>query len=482
MSLDQPGVELFEGFATRGLDQEETATPVFIGFTEKGQPGSLFFVETLTEFSDQLGGPLAPAQASDLAPVLFHTARHYFDNGGGGCFVCPLGNYAELEGLSGDALIARLDDERIRQTVAGERRIALVAVPDLVLLDGLSVADDGSTWSRAWRSVLELCESRRGLFGLLDTPASPELARQCAQRFCADVNSERRAWVSAYWPRLVTDYERSASPPESALAARARGASVLAVATSAASVRLSYTGAQASGDQERAIASVSVRADDSTRKWKEVRASAFTWEVVPASGAVAAKIGECDRDRGIWTAPANLALSRVVKPISPQLDADDLYSETGVSINLIRSFPGRGVRIWGCRTLADGTSTYWRYLQVRRLVGYIETSLAQLARFVVFEPNNEITWAKLKGQTLTWLRALWMRGALAGVNEKDAFSVLVGLDESMTRDDIAVGRLVMTVDLAVLAPAEFIQINLQFHTGETQTRSPNANRYEGEPS
>ena len=463
MSLDQPGIELFESIVQQRRDDEETATPVFVGFTQNGQAGRLDFFDTFADFADELGGPFADSGSGAPAPVLYHAVRHYFDNGGSGCFVYSVANYPALEGLTGTAFIAMLEDDRLRQNVGAEGRIALVCVPDLVLLDALQPDDDA--WSRAWQAILALCESRRGLFGLLDTPATADTAIRCAKRFSGAVSAERRAWVAAYWPRLVTDYERVDSAAEQAASSQP-APPVLAVADS-----------ERPGERPDArdagsatVPSVSVRAADSRGKLVETRASALAWEIVPASAAVAAKIGGADRDNGIWTAPANVPLRHVVKPASPWSEADGLFSDDGVSINLIRSFPGRGVRIWGCRTLSDGTRMHDCYLQVRRLVAYIEASLAETARFVVFEPNNEITWAKLRGLAVTRLRALWMKGALAGVNEQDAFRVRIGLDESMTAEDVATGKLIMTIDVATLVPAEFIQITLQYRTGEADTR------------
>lgn len=471
MSLDQPGIEFFESIVRQGQNDEETATPVFIGLTQNGQAGRLYFFDTFAGFANELGGPSAGSGSGEAAPVLYHAVRHYFDNGGNGCFVHSMDNYPALEGLTGAAFVAMLEDDRIRQNLGGESRIALVCVPDLVLLDVLQSADSADAWSRAWRAILVLCESRRGLFGLLDTPADADIALQCAKRFEMAISTERRAWVAAYWPHLVTDYERVDSATERAVSLPA-GPPALAVADSGQG-----TGGRGVSDQQSAtIPAVSARAGDSRGKLVEIQAGELAWEIVPASAAVAAKIGDGDRQYGIWTAPANVSLLHVVKPASPWSEADELFSEDGISINLIRSFPGRGVRIWGCRTLADGSRMNDCYLQVRRLVAYIEASLAEIARFVVFEPNNEITWAKLKGLAVTWLRALWMKGALAGVNEQDAFRVRVGIDESMTAEDVAAGKLIMTVDVATLLPAEFIQITLQYRTGEADTR------YRGTPT
>jgi phage tail sheath protein FI len=184
--------------------------------------------------------------------------------------------------------------------------------------------------------------------------------------------------------------------------------------------------------------------------------------VLPPSAVMAAVIQQTDRERGVWKAPANVALAHVVQPAVSHLQADGLFNNDGASINLIRSFPGRGVRVWGCRTLTPLTSSPWRYIQIRRLLSYIEAKLIRVGRFSVFEPNNEITWLKLKSRARSWLRKLWRSGGLFGGVESEAFELFVGLNESMTADDIKAGRLIMKVKVCALYPAEFIEIHLRF--------------------
>ncbi|MHA1066705.1 phage tail sheath family protein [Enterobacter ludwigii] len=183
---------------------------------------------------------------------------------------------------------------------------------------------------------------------------------------------------------------------------------------------------------------------------------------VPASGAVLAAIQETDSTSGVWSAPANTPLSQVIQPTFSWLDAVDLFNPNGASVNLIRSFAGRGTRIWGCRTLSPDLNSSYRYVQTRRLMSWCEMNISNLARMFVFEPNSELTWYKIKGFTIMWLRDLWLLGGLYGEQEQDAFQVLLGLDESMTNEDILAGRMVMNVRLAMLSPAEFIDLSLVF--------------------
>ncbi|MCA6220842.1 phage tail sheath family protein [Photorhabdus antumapuensis] len=184
--------------------------------------------------------------------------------------------------------------------------------------------------------------------------------------------------------------------------------------------------------------------------------------VLSPTAAVAAVIQRNDHQKGVWTAPANVALAKVIGPVRSFIEAGALFNQEVPSLNLVRSFPGKGIKIWGCRTLDNDPASPWRYIQLRRLVSYIETHMTQLGRAFVFEPNNAITWMKFKGQAHNWLRQLWLKGGLRGTQEDQAFEVSLGVNESMSEADILAGKMIMTIKLALLIPAEFIELSLTF--------------------
>lgn len=194
---------------------------------------------------------------------------------------------------------------------------------------------------------------------------------------------------------------------------------------------------------------------------------AGTMVTVPPSGAVLAAIQKTDNTKGVWSAPANIVLSQVTRPSYSWLDATELFDPDGASLNLIRSFPGRGTRIWGCRTLTEDSGSSFRYVQTRRLITWCEINIGHLGRMFVFEPNNEITWFKFRGIVTNWLRQLWQQGGLYGQQEQDAFQILLGLDETMTQNDIQAGKMIMNIQLAVISPAEFIELSLVFNMNAT---------------
>ena len=185
--------------------------------------------------------------------------------------------------------------------------------------------------------------------------------------------------------------------------------------------------------------------------------------LLPPSAAMAGIYTMVDNSRGVWKAPANVSLSGVISPtvpISADQQEDLNVTPQGKSINAIRSFIGEGVLVWGARTL-DGNSLDWRYINVRRTMIKLEESCKLAAKALVFEPNVATTWVTIKSLIQNFLTSIWKRGGLAGAVPEDAFSVHVGLGDTMTPDDILEGILRVQVFVAIVRPAEFIEITFQ---------------------
>lgn len=180
--------------------------------------------------------------------------------------------------------------------------------------------------------------------------------------------------------------------------------------------------------------------------------------VLPPSAAMAGIYASVDSARGVWKAPANVAVANVIGPeknISDDEQSAMNNDPKGKSINAIRSFYGRGTLVWGARTL-DGNSNEWRYIPVRRLFITVEESIQKATAFAVFEPNDISTWLKVKAMIDSYLFGLWQQGALAGPTPRAAYYVNVGLGKTMTDDDILNGRMIVEVGIAAVRPAEFI--------------------------
>jgi phage tail sheath protein FI len=176
--------------------------------------------------------------------------------------------------------------------------------------------------------------------------------------------------------------------------------------------------------------------------------------LVPPSGHVAGVYARTDEEKGVHKAPANERLDAVVDVERIVTDVDHgLLNETGV--NVIRFFRGRGHRVWGARTIAPQTRTQWRYVNVRRLLLFIEESIQEGTEFAVFEPNNEALWETVKRQVTGFLTRVWRSGALVGTQPDEAFRVKV--DEELNPPETrALGQLIIEVRVAPTTPAEFI--------------------------
>ena len=186
--------------------------------------------------------------------------------------------------------------------------------------------------------------------------------------------------------------------------------------------------------------------------------------VLPASGGMAGVMTTIDNQDGVWQAPANTTIvgaASVTINLSDSQQANlNMDAVSGKSINCIRFFNGLGLLVWGARTL-DGNSQDWRYLSVRRTMIYIEQSCKLAAQAYVFEPNDKNTWAAVTAMISSFLTTLWQAGGLQGASPADAYSVACGLGSTMTGDDILNGFMNVTVNVAVVRPAEFIVFTFQ---------------------
>jgi phage tail sheath protein FI len=179
---------------------------------------------------------------------------------------------------------------------------------------------------------------------------------------------------------------------------------------------------------------------------------------VPPSGAIAGVYANVDNARGVWKAPANVSVNGIIglsDDITHKEQETMNIHESGKSVNAIRKFTGKGLLVWGARTL-DGNSNDWRYINVRRLANMIQESTKKACMNFVFEPNVKQTWVNVKGMIENYLTTLWSDGALAGAKPEDAFFVSVGLNETMSSQDINEGRLIVKIGYAPSRPAEFI--------------------------
>ncbi|WP_323839848.1 phage tail sheath family protein [Photorhabdus africana] len=336
----------------------------------------------------------------DKSGLIYYSVRHFFENGGQQAYVLSLGSDKQRQDLP--SLLTALQQDWVKQAIATENEITLIVVPEIAHLNQIN-------------------------------NVSPKLGQ----------HNKIQLWLQSW--QSVLDLCKS---------------------------RRGIMGLLDAPDNPTLAAECLKQFSSADRQWGAVywpRVKSAYQEnnqpiVLSPTSAVAAVIQHYDNQMAVWHAPANVALAKVISPVRSYIDADALFNPEGTSLNLVRSFPGKGIKIWGCRTLDNTPGSPWRYIQIRRLVSYIEAHMTQLGRAFVFEPNNAITWMKFKGQAHNWLRQLWLKGGLRGTQEDQAFEVLLGVNESMSEADLQAGKMIIKIRLAVLIPAEFIELNLTFDT------------------
>ena len=192
-----------------------------------------------------------------------------------------------------------------------------------------------------------------------------------------------------------------------------------------------------------------VKVDIETKENDKVK---LIQDFVPPSGYVAGIYARSDIEKGVHKAPANEIIRGVLKiELSITKGEQEILNPKG--INCIRSFPGRGIRVWGARTTAS--DALWKYVNVRRLFLYLEESIEEGTQWVVFEPNDEKLWARVKQTITQFLTRVWKDGMLMGTTAEEAFFVKCDRT-TMTQDDIDNGRLIVLIGVAPVKPAEFV--------------------------
>jgi len=187
-------------------------------------------------------------------------------------------------------------------------------------------------------------------------------------------------------------------------------------------------------------------------------------KLVPPGGHVLGVYARTDNERGVFKAPANEVLRGVLDLEYDIKDEsqDDLNPK---GVNVTRSFPGRGIRVWGARTITS--DSLWKYVSVRRLFIFLERSIYEGTQWVVFEPNDDRLWARVIDTIRLFLRTQWRLGALMGRTEQEAFHITCDRT-TMTQDDILNGRLICEIGVAPVRPAEFVIFRIFQDTAEAQ--------------
>lgn len=348
--------------------------------------------------------------AGSASTPLSHAVYGFFQNGGGRCYVVNVGKGGP---------IASGGRERIGLDVLEQiDEIAIVAAP-------------GYTDAASYEAVLTHCEKMQDRVGILDAPAQVE-----------DIS-------------LLTQVATARAAASKSSNAEAGGATTGALGGANAGLRPR----QSDGGYGAFYF-----------PWITVRDPLSPNELVnaPPSGHLAGIWARTDATRGVHKAPANESVRGALN-LTYLLTRDEqgILNQSGV--NCIRSFAREGIRVWGARTVADGSSE-WRYLNVRRLFNMIEESIATSTRWIVFEPNDRTLWKSIRRDITAFLTRLWRDGALMGRTPQEAFFVKCD-EETNPPDSIDAGIVVTLIGIAPVKPAEFIVFRMSQYAAGIETEA-----------
>jgi phage tail sheath protein FI len=434
-----PGVYIEEiTFFPPAIAAVDTAVPIFIGYTDKDDmTKKAIKVKSLLEFEE-----LFLSDKWELTYVvnekkieedfsrnqLYYHMQLYFGNGGGKCYIVSLGKRPENP--------SKEDFLEALEIIAKEDEPTLIVMPEATELDFKATMD-------VYQAALAQAANLMDRFVIMDVPEADE----AIEDFRNGIGMNNLRYGAAYYPYLDTTISKYALVNDVDIefknsTAPATPATPAAGGTPAPrSLKNSNIG---SGHLER------------QNMIKQIKEQTL---VLPPSAAIAGVYCTVDSTRGVWKAPANVSLNFVsgcVEKISHEEQAElNIHTEGGKSINAIRAFTGYGVMVWGARTLA-GNDNEWKYVNVRRFYNFVEESVKKAAQQFVFEANDANTWIRVSTMIENFLSNLWRQGALAGATPQEAFFVKVGLDVTMTADDLLNGIMNIEIGLAVVRPAEFI--------------------------
>jgi phage tail sheath protein FI len=491
-SLATPGVYIEEksSFGS-SVVPVATAIPAFVGYTEKASRGSKDLtnqptkISSLGQYEQFFGG--APdtkfnIEASEDSATgfklsfvedsryLLHSAmRLFYTNGGGDCYIVSVGNY-------GDKIDAgQLNDPKGGGIVTLEKFLepTLLVVPDAVLL---SEADCFSVQA----AMLQHCGYKmKNRFAILDvyngTVERTFDEEDIINKFREGVGSNFLQWGASYYPFLNTAIIKSSEIDYTRVANLDGLVEILSKEVADNLEADNITEARADGinaeiskisedNDAEAVKSVNATLTVISPKLNMVIAEMSEMlNVMAPSSAMAGAYTMVDNTSSVAQSPANISLGSVVSTtvnINNDNQEDLNLPLNGKAVNAIRSFQGKGVLVWGARTL-DGNSQDFRYISVRRTLTFLEQSIKFAAEAFVFAPNNATTWSTLRATVANFLTNQWQGGLLAGQSAEDSFEIEIGLGSTMTPTDILDGVLKMTVRVAITRPAEFIVITFE---------------------
>ncbi len=497
-----PGVYVEEvDKGTKPIEGAGTACAAFVGFAESGPVNQPTFIPNFTEFVSTFGGFI---KGGYLAPAVYG----YFQNGGGRCYVTRLpggeGEDTEPKAVAALSSTAKPAIESLTIT-------ALEAGPSGAEISVEITKPGGEGVSEDQFNLLV----RRG--DTEEKFENLSFGKGKAARNVADiVNKESKLIQVAIKDSELTNVEKIPSPGKYSLAVTESTSTALVPVSSDvivgdAAERSGLSGFEVADDvtmlcipdlmalyQAGAITMEGVKAvqlamishceqmkdrfaildcppDMNPQQMKGWRAEEAGYDtkygavyypwirianpwgngdsvLVPPSGHMAGIYARSDTERGVHKAPANEVI-RGVMGLEMQITKSEQDILNPIGVNCIRAFPGRGIRVWGARTLSSDAS--WRYINVRRLFNFVEKSIEMGTQWIVFEPNDADLWARIRRDITAFLTNVWRTGALFGASPSEAFYVKCDAETNPpeVRD---LGQVIIEIGMAPVKPAEFV--------------------------
>ncbi len=502
-----PGVYVEEvDSGSRPIEGVGTAVAAFVGLAEAGPFNQPTLVSNWKQFVGTFGGFTGDA-------YLAHSVYGYFLNGGGNCFIVRVGGGESEPSLAKGQLNAATGDDRgnvppryeIRSTAPGSEGNELtVEIVDantgadnnadlfklLVRRDGKVVEEfDGLSGARGKNGAAAVVTQQSKLIQLIDAQSAPPArpanasirlsggsltatAPPTPSDYVGDV-AERTGFgglesideiTMVCVPDVMAAYQKGWIDLEGVKAVQL----AMIAHCELMGDRMAIIdpppelNAQKVLDWRMNIAGYDSKYAAMYYPWVKVFDPAVNANVfVPPSGHMAGVWGRNDDTRGVHKAPANEVVRGAIALATDLTSREqELLNPNGV--NCIRSFSGRGIRVWGARTLSSDPA--WRYLNVRRLFNYLEESILGGTQWVVFEPNDDALWAKMRRTISSFLVNEWRKGALFGLTPNEAYFVKCDR-ETNPAEGIDAGQVVCEIGVAPVKPAEFVIFRLSQFSG-----------------
>ena len=496
--LKTPGVYIEEiGDYPMSIAGVETSVPAFIGYTEKAtKEGKDLLnkpvrISSFTDYQELFGGafhakfditPIVDLDAKAAITIngndyrigfaennkslLYPSMEFFYANGGGDCYIVSVGTYQgkssltlDMEDLLGTKVVNNIAIEGGLKVLEKEQEPTMLVIPDAVNLTS-------EQCYTVYKAVLKQCATLQSRVAILDIPNGFQEngsggADVNIVSFRNAIGTEYLSYGAAYYPWLHTNITQKSEVDLENINLELTDLAELLPEDTAITLINAYLNDIEKNEHKKQDLHIELLAISSTYTHIIEEICGFI-NLLPPSSAMAGIYTRVDNSSGVWKPPANVSVSNVIKP-SVNITHEDQeglnVDFSGKSINAIRIFPVRGTLVWGARTL-DGNSSDWRYINIRRTAIMLKQSIKLALGALVFEPNDANTWHVAKNMISNFLTGIWSQGALAGASPKDSFAVQVGLNITMTSQDILEGRMIVLVMFAPVRPAEFIVLKI----------------------